>query len=91
MRGDMDFNAGTMLDGRQTLDEAGMSLLIWSEKLPPALSPGLRRSATASISSCTSTRTRLRLPLVAMRRNESIISIEFRISEQGPYSMRMIE
>jgi altronate hydrolase len=27
MRGDMDFNAGTMLDGRQTLDEAGMSLL----------------------------------------------------------------
>ena len=27
MRDDMDFNAGTMLDGQQTLDEAGMSLL----------------------------------------------------------------
>jgi altronate hydrolase len=27
MRGDMDLNAGTMLDGRQTLDEAGISLL----------------------------------------------------------------
>jgi altronate hydrolase len=27
MRGDMDFDAGAILDGRQTLDEAGMSLL----------------------------------------------------------------
>jgi altronate hydrolase len=27
MRGDMDFDAGTILDGRQTLEEAGLSLL----------------------------------------------------------------
>ena len=27
MRGDMDFDAGAILDGRQTLDEAGLSLL----------------------------------------------------------------
>ena len=28
MRGDMDFDAGAILDGRQTLDEAGLSLLM---------------------------------------------------------------
>jgi altronate hydrolase len=27
MHGDMDFDAGAILDGRQTLDEAGLSLL----------------------------------------------------------------